>query len=86
MTNHPALKIIDPQTRFRRTQAQICAQVREMGKAGRERITNANTDQSEPWRLFAAPARIEGEQHRQYPSRIGERRVWLDGWHKETGA
>lgn len=44
------------------------------------RIANATMPQDEPWVLFTAPAREDGEHHRRYPSKIGERSVYLHEW------
>ena len=44
------------------------------------RITNATMSADAPWALFAPPAREDGEHHRRYPSRFGERSVYLHEW------
>ena len=44
------------------------------------RITNATVAQDAPWELFTPPAREDGEHHRRYPSKIGERSVYLHEW------
>lgn len=41
------------------------------------RIANATMPADAPWALFAPPAREDGEHHRRYPSRFGERSVYL---------
>ena len=44
------------------------------------RITNATVAQDAPWELFTPPAREDGEHHRRYPSKIGDRSVYLHEW------
>ena len=44
------------------------------------RITNATMPADAPWALFTPPAREDGEHHRRYPSKIGERSVFLHEW------
>lgn len=44
------------------------------------RIANATMPADAPWALFAPPAREDGEHHRRYPSRFGERSVYLHEW------
>ena len=44
------------------------------------RVANATTDPDEAWVLFTPPAREDGEHHRRYPSRFGERSVYLHEW------
>ena len=44
------------------------------------RITNATMPADAPWALFTPPAREDGEHHRRYPSRFGERSVYLHEW------
>ena len=43
------------------------------------RLTNATTDKEAPWVLFKEIARAGADDHRQHPSRIGKRLVYLDG-------
>ena len=45
-----------------------------------QRIANATMAKDKPWVLFTAPAREDGEHHRRYPSKIGERSVFLHEW------
>lgn len=44
------------------------------------RIANATMPADAPWALFTPPAREDGEDHRRYPSKIGDRSVYLDEW------
>ena len=44
------------------------------------RITNATMPADSPWALFTPPARADGEHHRRYPSRFGDRSVYLHEW------
>lgn len=44
------------------------------------RVTNATMPTDAPWALFTPPAREDGEDHRRYPSRFGERSVFLHEW------
>ena len=44
------------------------------------RISNVTMTSNEPWVLFSVPARVEGEDHSRYPSKIGNRSVYLHEW------
>ena len=48
------------------------------------RIANATMPADSPWVLFKAPAREDGEHHRRYPSKIGDRSVYLDEWGRQS--
>ena len=47
------------------------------------RITNATMPADSLWVLFKAPARADGEHHRRYPSKIGDRSVFLHEWGRQ---
>lgn len=79
MTKPSLQPIINPEKRLA-AERESNRRFREDKTYAPQRIANATMPQDEPWVLFTAPAREDGEHHRRYPSRIGDRSVFLHEW------